>query len=146
MGWWRLFSAKLAAWRRLNRREQLLVGWAWGLLPLTDLLLRILGFRRTRDLLTRAAFPRPLSLGEDDVEEVVAAVHTAARNHLWEMKCLSRSLVACSLAAGVRDLELRIGVRREQDSFAAHAWVELRGSVVGEPVSPASRYLKLEGI
>jgi hypothetical protein len=42
--------------------------------------------------------------------------------------CLSRSLVltACSV-----DSELVIGIDRGPETFAAHAWVELRGECVG---------------
>jgi hypothetical protein len=55
----------------------------------------------------------------------------------WRRTCLTRSLVLYHLLrrSGV-PVELRIGVRRHQDAFTAHAWLTREGSAYLEEQTP----------
>jgi hypothetical protein len=55
----------------------------------------------------------------------------------WRKTCLTRSIVLYHLLrrSGV-PVELRIGVKRQQDEFAAHAWLTREGSTYLEVESP----------
>jgi len=61
-------------------------------------------------------------------------VLAAARNSPIPSTCLERSLSLWWLLArqGI-DTQFRIGVRKDDEKFAAHAWVERHGVAIGEP-------------
>jgi hypothetical protein len=61
-------------------------------------------------------------------------------------KCLARAIALAALirAAGVPGTRVRIGVQRsESGAFAAHAWVELAGRVVGDRVEYVATFTAL---
>jgi hypothetical protein len=61
-------------------------------------------------------------------------VLAAARHSPVSSTCLERSLSLWWLLARQGIVaQLRIGVRKEGEKFAAHAWVEHEGTAVGEP-------------
>jgi hypothetical protein len=57
-------------------------------------------------------------------------VEWAARLHLWEIRCLARSLALEVLLPEVR---LTIGVRRTGSALEAHAWIEGYEGPIGDP-------------
>lgn len=65
------------------------------------------------------------------------AVTRAAKFGLIRSQCLVRSLAIQRMLSrrGIRNSELRIGVRVEEGKLLAHAWVELYGAVVGDSLS-----------
>lgn len=77
-----------------------------------------------------------------EIDELVWAVNVLATRLGY--RCLPRSLALCSLLRE-RDLEaeVKIGVRREGGTLLAHAWVELRGNVLGEHLHPDWQTLPL---
>lgn len=80
-----------------------------------------------------------------DVTRVVSAVDRAARWYLKTAWCLQRSAVtACLLRRAGHRAALVLGV--SQMPFAAHAWVELEGSVVNDRVERISRYVVIDRI
>ncbi|HEY0514527.1 MAG TPA: lasso peptide biosynthesis B2 protein [Thermoanaerobaculia bacterium] len=115
---------------------------AWALLLAADLGLRALPFPRVDRWLSPA--PGKKVAGEKVVDRLVWATAAAARHHLYPMRCLPRALALRWLLArqGVA-AELRIGVTREGDGLAAHAWVERRGRPVGEPPGVEERFSSL---
>ncbi len=78
------------------------------------------------------------------VPAVALAVARAAAHHLQPMTCLPRALALQRMLArrGV-DSVLRIGVRKEAETIAAHAWVEVDGRAVGEPEAIEARFRAL---
>lgn len=107
----------------------------WLLLLPTDVALRLLPFRwlqRAAASGARPGVPSPAAAAE--VRRLDRLVRIAARRHLYPMTCLRRSLVLQWLLgrAGV-PVELKLGVRREGQGIAAHAWIEYQGEPVGEP-------------
>ncbi len=109
-----------------------------------DLRVRAQGFAKVKASLDRR-FTAPREDGERSIEGWVRAVDVAARHHFYPMNCVPRALALRSFLAeeGVAT-ELRIGVRREGEILAAHAWIELRGVPVGEAPTIDERFAILE--
>jgi hypothetical protein len=119
---------------------RLLVLKAYSELALFDLYLARREFCALRDRVhnypTRSRTP-------DSIERICAAVDTAC---IWYWKaalCLQRSaVIACLLKRCGLPAELVIGVQRTP--FRAHAWVEVRGKVVGDAPSVRDTYAILD--
>ena len=133
-GCWLLLRRHGLIFWRLSWAER---GWlvqAWLLLHGVALALRWVSFQRVYGLLER--WPAGTGRTPDDKKRVLAQVHATVRlvqgAAAWSLRrptCLHRSLTLWwllrrqSIAS-----ELRIGVRKEQGQFEAHAWV-VRGGV-----------------
>jgi len=72
-------------------------------------------------------------------------VELAARNHIYPMTCLRRSLAMQTLLSkrGV-NTDLFIGVRRNQEKLEAHAWLEYQGQPIGEKDPPTGQFTPLK--
>jgi hypothetical protein len=108
------------------------------MLPFLTLFLHFRGFRYTQRLLQRLLPARinsvPIAPGDPRVALTSRMVLAAARHSPISSTCLECSLALWWLLArqGIAAL-LRIGVRKDGEKFAAHAWVEHEGVAVGEP-------------
>lgn len=73
------------------------------------------------------------------------AVRRAAQYGVFRPRCLVRSVALHRLLErrGVVGSRIRVGVRREQGRFEAHAWVELDGRVLGDTPSHTSGFTRL---
>lgn len=131
-------------WARLRRFSALpgpakvLFLRAVVLLPLLTLSLRVRGFGATQRFLQKFTVSpksdRPVAAVESCVALTTRMVLAAARNSPIPSTCLERSLslwwlLACQGIAA----QVRIGVRKDDEKFAAHAWVERDGIALGEP-------------
>jgi hypothetical protein len=110
------------------------------LLPLLTVSLRLGGFRSTQRFLQRFVglpMKAPPDEGSGDrVAITVRMVLAAARNSFLPSTCLERSLCLWWLLARENiATQFRIGVKKEGEKFAAHAWVERDGVAIGEPES-----------
>lgn len=108
------------------------------LLPFLTLSLRLRGFRSTlRFLQNRTGRPEPAMTEEALRERVVITsrmVLAAARNSPFPSTCLERSLSLWWLLARQNvATQFRVGVKKDGEKFAAHAWVERNGVAIGEP-------------
>lgn len=128
--------------RRLRPSEAWALARAWWLLLAIDLGLRVLPFQRFESWLAPA-------LAEDAADEkavsrLVWATASAARHHLYPMRCLPQALCLRWLLGrlGIA-AELRIGVERQRGDLRAHAWVERDGLPVGEDFRVADRFAPL---
>lgn len=116
---------------RLPRQDKILLCRAAGYLAIYAAALRLAGFRRSLAL-SRSLDGPPQGPRRDPgpgfPERVRQALDRAGRV-LGIGTCLSRSLALRRLlaSAGV-DAVVRIGTRREDGRFAAHAWVETGGA------------------
>jgi len=122
--------------RRLSGFERGIVLEAVIGLPIAWLAVRLLGFR-----ICRAAFEEParaarnskaLEAGTLDMARRIAHLEAVtATNLFFRTSCLEQSLVLCRmLRRRGMNAGLRIGARKEEDRFEAHAWVEMEGNVV----------------
>jgi hypothetical protein len=118
---------------------------AIALLPLISLSLRLRGFRKTQ-----ASLQKFLTLPDTSATEsarlraeLTARMVRAAVRHcgLGHPTCLEESLAIWWLLGreGI-PCELRIGVRKQDEKFEAHAWVERDGSALNEPEALHEHY------
>lgn len=136
-GWLRLRRHGVI-FRRLSWAER---GWliqTWLVLHGVALVLRWISFQRLYGLLDR--WPPGAGRALDDEEQILRKAHTvvrlvqgAAAWSLLHSTCLHRSLTLWWLLRrqGIAS-ELRIGVRKEQGRFEAHAWVEREGVALND--------------
>ena len=77
-----------------------------------------------------------------------SAVDRALRWLPGDSACLVRATALRDLlvADGARGAVVRIGVRRGGAGFEAHAWVELDGTPIAEPVALRGAFSSLEGV
>lgn len=127
---------KLAKLKAMSGNERRWLLQAWLFLPVVKILLWLTGYRHTLAKLQRFF---PLNSCNPDAELAVLLgrlVNMAANHSLLEITCLPRSLVLWAMMrrAGLA-ADLRIGVQKKADVFAAHAWVEYAGVPVNEQSS-----------
>ncbi len=128
----RIFQ-KGCRWTELSRSDRLLFLQAFLLVPVVASYLHCGGLRQTQRLLnwlTRRCSER--AIDQAQMQHTAEIVNLAAHFSPWG-NCLKRSLVLWLLLRyqGV-DTTLRIGVRREQQEFLAHAWIEHRDLVLND--------------
>ncbi len=93
---------------------------------------------------------REVALQAPPAPAVVAralAVERVARLGVGRGLCLVRSLALMDLLDrdGLSGGRIRIGVRRARGVFEAHAWVEWKGSVIGDDPLYVGTFLPLSG-
>ena len=131
-------------WEKLRRFSELepaarnLFLRAMFLLPVVSLSLRWRGFRATQRTLQGLLSMANSEKAPVPIPERTALtahlVNSADRHGLVSSSCLAKSLTLWWLLEkqGIRS-DLRIGIRKEQDKFEAHAWVERGGLALNEP-------------
>lgn len=146
MAWFTALPRKLRTARRFRLRELALVSEAWLRLARVRIKLKLAPYVWSRSTLQRAALQTPQTPRRDPgLQEVARMVQIAARNHLWSMSCLHRSLVLYDMLRyrGV-SAQLRFGVRWQGGDLNAHAWVECGGAVVNDAPDVAASFVPLE--
>jgi hypothetical protein len=135
---------QLRRFSALERRARGLFLRAAALLPLVYFSLRLRGFRKTQALLERLLSPpnhesEPSTLAS--INLTVRMVRAAVRHSVGHPTCLEESLALWWLLGrqGIAS-ELRIGVRKQNEKFEAHAWVERRRSALNEPEALHQHY------
>lgn len=110
--------------------------WAWMLLLLFDMGLRVCSFQDLQAYASRLGSRIPPRQTDGLLNSLKLAVDRASSHHLVPMTCLRRALTLQKMLAhmGIA-VELKIGVQRETGQFGAHAWLEYRGRPLGEPES-----------
>lgn len=110
------------------------------LLPLVALSLQVFGLNKTRALMagftgTRLTDIMPKSEQLKIAQDTARMVVVAANHGLYPANCLKRSLLIWWLLArrGVT-AEIKIGVRKSEDGFQAHAWVKFENTVLADSV------------
>ena len=137
-------------WRKLRGLswpERRLLVQAAVALPAVAALIRLKGLRRCQALLARltpvAHNPGPRADGpaESLARTVVRIVTAAAAHGPYRANCLQQSVTLWWLLRrrGLES-ELRIGTRKEDGRFDAHAWVEFDGRVLNEGRDVGARY------
>ncbi len=125
--------------------DKALLAEAWGRLLAASWRLRLSPNRSLTAAL--AGFPpvAPATAPAADLSRRLAlAIGRAAAHHLWPMTCLPRALALQRMLArrGI-PAALRIGVRKESATIAAHAWIEVSGEAIGEPEAIEARFRAL---
>ena len=129
---------KLRRFSALDRTARGLFLRAWVTLPVVALELKLRGFANTQAALERKlALPLP-ELSPELVKTRTALtahmINAADRHGLVHPSCLAKSMVLWWLLGrqGIMT-QLRIGIRKQEEKFEAHSWVERDGVALNEP-------------
>jgi hypothetical protein len=130
--------------RGLSGSERWTVIRSSAMLPAVWMALRLLPIRRLLLILRPATMPIP---SPGDADPIIKARSTArlvggaASFSPFPSTCLSKSLVLWSLLLRTgTNAEIRIGVLKDRDDFAAHAWVEVDGTPVNDTADVVERH------
>ena len=129
---------RLRRFSALGRPAQSLFLRAMVLLPFVSLSLRWRGFRLTKAALQRFLSNANSEQNSTDLQKRAALtahlVNSADRHGFTHPSCLAKSLTLWWLLGrqGIGS-HLRIGIRKENEKFEAHAWVERNGAALNEP-------------
>jgi len=123
--------------RELKRPARGLFLRASVVLPLISISLRWRGFRKTKASLQHfLSVPYGLRNLDAQVRAIWTAqlVRAAAHHAIGDPACLEVSLALWWLLArqGIAS-DLRVGIRKDGETFEAHAWVECGGAALNEP-------------
>lgn len=138
-------------WRLSGYERGIVLEAAGGLLA-TWLGLRLVGFRRWKNVLAWLApsansTMRRQNASQRESAELIARMEAAAaRNVFFGTNCLEQSLVLWWLLRrrGI-SAELRIGARKEFERFEAHAWVELDSAVLNDRNAEHLHFIPFDG-
>ena len=118
------------------------------LLPAISVSLKMRGFRTTQQALQSFSISREKEKGSgqrvpegERVRLAVRMVNAAARHGLGRSSCLERSLALWWVLRqeGIAS-SVRIGARKTDGKFEAHAWVEREGVALNEPQQEHRHY------
>ncbi|MCL1472309.1 lasso peptide biosynthesis B2 protein [Argonema antarcticum] len=138
------------SWRKLKKlswSELRLLVRSLMLLPLTAVCIKLFGFRR---LYAAIAFTKKnwyhLEPIKKDIYVITRMVSLASNRGLYRPNCLQKSLVLWWLlrCQGIES-DLRIGVRKQDGSLEAHAWVEYEGDVLNDSSDVKERFAPFAG-
>jgi len=141
-------------WRRFLERppeDRALILRAALILPLTEIGLRLFGFRHWKRMIEKFFLPAhlpqslPADLQRETALRAVRAVRSIELHGPANPNCLERSLTLWWLLRrnGV-DGELHIGARKQGARFEAHAWVELGGQVLNDGAEVHQHYARFD--
>lgn len=140
----------LQRYRALDRESQRTFWRAAFLLPLARASLRWRGYNETyASLHTRLEPTAPPAAASTDMTEqarrTCRMVGAAQRRLPGKFTCLEESLVLWYLLRGQGiAARLRIGVRKINEKFEAHAWVEYGGEALNQPDQLHRHYAAFE--
>ncbi|MBW4418213.1 MAG: lasso peptide biosynthesis B2 protein [Myxacorys californica WJT36-NPBG1] len=126
---------KWQAWRRLPWQERSLFLQALVLFPMIALALKLWGLQRVQTHLAKQ-FHDAAPVHSELFHCIAQTIYLVSRAGYYTPRwanCLKRSLILWYLLhrQGI-ETDLRIGVRRCNGEFQAHAWVEYQGSVLND--------------
>ena len=141
-------------WRKFRmrpRQERALILRAMVLLPLTEVGLRVFGFRRWRELIeqfslqTCALQVAGPAIQLEMAERTVRAVRSVELHGPAKPNCLERSMTLWWLLRrdGIAG-EIHIGARKNGSRLEAHAWVELDGKVLNDSAEVHNHYARFD--
>ena len=137
------------SYRRMDRGDRRLALETAAALLATRMGLRLAGLARWRALMVRQTPIKPGVQASTAVEvgRQAAAIQEAVSRHLlWQPSCLEKSLVLW-WQLGRRGIaaDLRIGARKEDGRFEAHAWVEMNNVVLNDSGETHTHYERFDG-
>jgi len=129
---------RLRRFSALERPAQIIFLRAMVVLPFVALSLRWRGFRATQATLQISLSDRGQKCDSALVSKQAALaahmVNAADRHGFVHPSCLAKSMTLWWLLGRQRiDSHLRVGIRKVNEKFEAHAWVERDGAALNEP-------------
>lgn len=143
--------SKATEFLALPLAEKFLLLEAACVLPMVGLSLAIVGYSRSRVLLTSACSMVRSSQREFPAERLIRSsvrwVRVASRYGLYRGNCLSQSMAMwCLLKRRGVECDLRIGGRKKIGEFEAHAWLECDGIVINDAAGVAQEFKPFEAL
>jgi len=134
----------------LTWQERWLLLQAFVFLPLIAAALHLMNYQRLRSLLLRFS-PVPDDIYEDAALHLATSisrlVQAATSRMPFTISCLVRSTTLWWFLRRQRiPSDIRIGVNQQQDTFHAHAWVEINGVVLNDRADIHEQYFAFEQI
>ena len=137
----------LQRYRALDEESRRLFRRAAMLLPMIRASLRVRGYNKTFSSLQARVNPiAPAQNGDaEQLRKTSRMVRAAVHHSLLHFTCLEESLGLWYLLRqqGIAP-QLRIGVRKENGKFEAHAWVEHGGEALNQPEATHLHYAAFE--
>lgn len=143
--------SKIGRFLALPPAERTLLLQSAVLLPLMALGLRLYGFQRWFARLDRSATTQSSFLNPQSslliAKRTAALVRATTRYTPFHATCLHRSLTLWWLLRrqGIPG-DLRIGVRRQDGRFEAHAWVEYQATVLNDTADVNQRFAAFDQV
>lgn len=132
--------------RALSRAERSLLLQALFLLPVNAVALRLMALKQWQRVLTRLIGASSSTNSAALADTIARMVDLASRRGVFPVNCLHRSLALWwILKRHALPGELRIGVRRINQTFEAHAWVESLGIVLNDSPDVGERFAPFTG-
>lgn len=139
---------KIDAFLELPPQERRALIESAAAMPLVQVSLGLIGFKRTFGVLSRGAelFGRPAeTFSMEQARRLARLVGAASRYGLVEGSCLSRSLTLWWLLRTRRiDGRLCVGVRPGDRGPESHAWIELDGVPINDSLDVRARFSAFE--
>ena len=141
---------QLQRYRALDSETRKAFHHAAMLLPVVKVLLRLRGFKKTREFLEKhqsrgSAEPSETGARREVVLGISRMVRAAARYGFVRATCLEESLTLWHLLRKQgHGAKLRIGVRKRAQKFEAHAWVEHDGTALNQAEQMHRHYAAFE--
>jgi len=117
----------------------------WALLAAQAIVRR----RPVGSLATPAARVKPADPSRlSEARRLALAILRAARFGVFRPQCLVRSVALSRMldARGIAGAIVRVGVRRKNGAFLAHAWVELAGETLGDADEHVGSFVPLTNL
>jgi hypothetical protein len=137
----------LQRYRALDEESRRLFRRAAMLLPMIRASLRVRGYNKTfSSLQSRVIAIAPAqNANAEELRKTSHMVRAAVHHSLLHFTCLEESLGLWYLLRkqGIAP-QLRIGVRKENGKFEAHAWVEHGGEALNQPEATHLHYAAFE--
>ena len=130
-------GSHLKKWRGLLFREKILLVRFVFCLPWISFCIRFFGYLPTRNFLSRLVRQTVLRQANttelEDAQRSAELLLIAGRHGFIPATCLRQSvLLEYWLQRQGLNAEIKIGVRKQQELFDAHAWVELNGVALAQ--------------
>jgi hypothetical protein len=82
-----------------------------------------------------------------EVQQLIKLSESVARHHFIKINCLRRSMVQKSLLVRIGiSTQLVIGVKKNQQIFAAHCWLTYQNHIINDTQDNTTEYLALQKI
>ena len=134
----KLSTLSITEWRELMQAQ-------WALLVAQMMLRR----QPVGSLATLSTGARDADTGRlPEARRLALAIVRAARFGVFRPQCLVRSMALSRLLTdrGIHGAVVRVGVRRANGEFLAHAWVELAGETLGDADEHVGSFVPLTNL
>jgi hypothetical protein len=128
----------------LPTQHKLIMCRLWGSFIYWHMLIAYLPFRCWKYQLIDTAH-QLVDMPVFEVRQLIKLSESVGRNHFIKINCLRRCMVQKALLnrMGI-NTELKIGVKKNQQLFAAHCWLTYQNHIINDSQTSTSEYIVLK--